>query len=102
MTRSRKRDPVPGSTAQPEGLVGWSDEGAAAYQAARREIERLQPGEAIVYHEGHLAVDAVDDATITGRAAAFLLAATERGEGVLGQRWVRPDCYQYIFWKSRR
>ena len=102
MPRSRKRDPVPGSTAQPEGFVSWSDEQTAAYQAARREIEQLQPGQAIVYHEGHLAVDAVDDAAVTGRAAAFLLAGTELGEGVLGQRWLRPDRYQYIFWKSRR
>jgi hypothetical protein len=102
MTRSRKCDPAPGSTAQPDGFVGWSDERAAGYQAARREIEQLQPGEAIVYHEGHLAVDAVDNAAVTGRAAAFLLAGTELREGVLGQRWIRPDCYQYIFWKSRR
>jgi hypothetical protein len=39
---------------------------------------------------------------VTGRAAAFLLAGTELGEGVLGQRWIRPERYQYIFWKSRR
>src|SRR6188472_1918003 len=102
MTRSRKCGPVPDSTAQPEAFVGWSDERAAAYQAARRDIEQLQPGESIVYHEGHLAVDAVDDAVVTGRAAAFLLAGTELGEGVLGQRWIRPERYQYIFWKSRR
>ena len=74
----------------------------AAYPAATREIEQLQPGQAIIYHEGYLAVDAARDATIAGRAAAFLLAGTELGQGILGQRWVRLNCYQYVFWRSRR
>jgi hypothetical protein len=102
MARSDKVQAVPAGTAQVDEWVSWSDERVAACEAARREIERLQPGQAIVYHEGYLAIDAAHDAAVAGRAAAFLLAGTERGEGVLGQRWLRPDCYQYIFWKSRR
>lgn len=102
MARSGKARAVPDSPAQVHGLVSWSDERGAAYQAARREIEQLRPGEAIVYHEGYLAIDAAYDATVAGRAAAFLEAGTELGQGVLGQRWIRSDWYQYIFWRSRR
>ena len=102
MSKSDKAGAAPNGTAEVEGVVGWADERDSAYQAARREIEQLQPGEAVVYHEGYLAIDATNDATIAGRAAAFLVAGTELGEGVLGQRWVRPECYQYIFWRSRR
>ena len=102
MARSSKARAVPSSPPQVDGLAGRSDERGAAYQAARREIEQLQPGRSIVYHEGYLAIDAAHDAAIAGRAAAFLLAGTELGEGLLGQRWVRPDWYQYIFWRSRR
>ena len=102
MSKSGKARAAPAGTAQVEGFVSWADERDAAYQAARREIEQLQPGEAVVYHEGYLAIDAAHDATIAGRAAAFLLAGTELGEGVLGQRWVRLDCYHYLFWRSRR
>jgi hypothetical protein len=102
MSRSEKSRAVSSGPAQATGFVSWADERDAAYQAARREIEQLQPGQALVYHEGYLAIDAVGDAAVTGRAAAFLLAGTELGEGVLGQRWVRSDWYQYIFWKSRQ
>jgi hypothetical protein len=102
MTRSGKTRAGSRGTAQLDTLISWSEERLASYQAARREIERLQPGQAIVYHEGYLAIDAADDPTVAGRAAAFLEAGTELGEGVLGQRWIRPDCYQYIFWRSRR
>jgi hypothetical protein len=102
MASSSKARPVPTATAQVDGLVSWSDQRVAAYQAARRDIEQLQPGEAIVYHEGYLAIDAADDAGVAGRAAAFFEAATDLGQGVLGQRWVRLDWYQYIFRRSRR
>jgi hypothetical protein len=102
MPRSTKVRAAPSGPAQVDRLVSWSDERRAAYEAARREIEQLQPGQAIVYHEGYLAIDAAHDAAAAGRAAAFLLAGTELGEGLLGQRWLRPDCYQYIFWRSRR
>jgi hypothetical protein len=102
MVRSDKARAVRTGTAQADGLISWSDQRVAAYQAARREIEQLQPGQAIVYHEGYLAIDATHDAAVAGRAGAFLEAGTELGEGVLGQRWVRSDWYQYIFWKSRR
>ena len=101
MARSGKIRAVPSSPAQVDHLLSWSDERRAAYETARRDIEQLQPGEAIVYYEGYLAIDAAHDAAVAGRAAAFLLAGTELGEGVLGQRWLRPDCYQYIFWRSR-
>ncbi len=102
MTRASKARVVPTATARVGDLVSWSDERVAACQAARREIEQLQPGQAIVYHEGYLAIDAAHDAAVAGRGAAFLEAGTELGQGVLGQRLVRPDSYQYIFWRSRR
>jgi hypothetical protein len=103
MARSGKtRTGSPGRAQVVDDPISWSEERVAAYEAARRDIERLQPGQAIVYHEGYLAIDAARDAAVAGRAAAFLEAGTELGEGVLGQRWIRPDCYQYIFWRSRR
>ncbi len=102
MARSGKSRAAPSGPPQVDRLVSWSEERRAAYEAARRDIEQLQPGEAIVYYEGYLAIDAAHDATVAGRAGAFLLAGTELGEGVLGQRWVRPDWYQYLFWRSRQ
>jgi hypothetical protein len=102
MTRSGNAGAVPNGTAQVDDLAGWTDECVAAYQAAGQAIEQLQPGQAMVYHEGYLAIDATRDAAVAGQAAAFLEAGTELGQGVLGQRWVRPGRYQYMFWKSRR
>jgi hypothetical protein len=102
MAKSSKAPAAPSGAAEVDGLVSRSEERLTAYQAAKREIDHLQPGQAIVYHEGHLAVDAARDAVIAGRAAAFLEAATELGQGVLGQRSVRADWYQYVFWRSRR
>lgn len=73
-----------------------------AYRAARQEIERLLPGQALLYHEGLLVADAARDPTIAGWAAAFRDSALERGEGVLVQRRVRHRWYQYLFRRTRR
>jgi hypothetical protein len=83
------------------GPQNWAQEHAAAYRAAWQEIKQLPPGGTILYHEGHLAVDAARHAEIAGRAAAFLEAATELAEGVLAQQRVRAEWYRYMFRKSR-
>jgi hypothetical protein len=82
------------------GTVRQTERRDAAYRAAREEIEALGPGETIQYHEGNLAADVATDHEIAGRAAAFLDAATERGEGAVAQRRIRFEWYQYMFHRS--
>jgi hypothetical protein len=72
----------------------------AAYRAAWQEIDGLEPGEAIQYHEGNLGTDITRDAEIAGRAAAYRHAATDLGKGTLAQRRIRFEWYQYIFRRS--
>jgi hypothetical protein len=81
--------------------VPWAERQAAAYRSAEQEIELLRPGEAILYHEGNLAIDVENDPTIAGRAAAFR-DATEAARGRLAQRRLGFEWYQYIFWRSHR
>jgi hypothetical protein len=73
----------------------------AAYRAAEGEIADLRPGEAIQYHEGNLAIDLAADPAIAGRAAAFRDAAAT-GEGLIAQRRLGVERYQYVFWRGRR
>ncbi len=56
----------------------------AAYRAAWEEIDGLEPGEAIQYHEGNLVADVAKDPEIAGRAAAYRHAATDTGQGHAG------------------
>jgi hypothetical protein len=72
----------------------------AAYRAAWQEIEALEPGEMIQYHEGNLGADVAHDPEIAGRAAAYRHAATDLAKGTLAQRRVRFEWYQYIFRRS--
>jgi hypothetical protein len=72
----------------------------AAYRAAWQEIEALEPGEAIQYHEGNLGADVAHDPEIAGRAAAYRHAATDLAKGTLAQRRIRCEWYQYIFRRS--
>ena len=72
----------------------------AAYRAAWEEIDGLEPGEAIQYHEGNLGADIAKDPEIAGRAAAYRHAATDQGKGTLAQRRIRFEWYQYIFRRS--
>ena len=90
--------------AAPEGspvAVSWAERYKAAHQAAEQEIADLRPGDALLYHEGNLAIDAITDATVAGRAAAFR-EATEASEGTSAQRRLGFERYQYIFWRGRR
>lgn len=79
----------------------WAEREAAAYRAAEQQIGLLRPGEAILYHEGNLAIDVGNDPEIAGRAAAFRGAA-EADRGRLAQRRLGFEWYQYIFWRSHR
>lgn len=79
--------------------AAWAEREAAAYRTAEQQIGFLPAGEAIVYHEGNLAVDIGNDPEIAGRAAAFR-AAAEAARGRLAQRRLGFECYQYIFWRS--
>jgi len=79
----------------------WAERRAAAYRSAEQEIELLRPGEAILYHEGNLAIDVENDPTVAGRAAAFR-DATEAARGRVAQRRLGFEWYQYIFWRSHR
>ncbi|MGH6917621.1 MAG: hypothetical protein ACREJ0_07940 [Geminicoccaceae bacterium] len=72
----------------------------AAYRAAWEEIDGLEPGEMIQYHEGNLGADVAHDPEIAGRAAAYRHAATDLAKGTLAQRRVRFEWYQYIFRRS--
>jgi hypothetical protein len=72
----------------------------AAYRAAWEEIDGLEPGEAIQYHEGNLGADVAKDPEIAGRAAAYRHAATDMAKGTLAQRRIRFEWYQYIFRRS--
>lgn len=79
--------------------ASWAEREAAAYRTAEQQIRLLPAGEAIVYHEGNLAIDIGNDPEIAGRAAAFR-AAAEAARGTLAQRRLGFECYQYIFWRS--
>ena len=81
--------------------AAWAERRAAAYRSAEQEIELLRPGEAILYHEGNLAIDVDNDPTVAGRAAAFR-EATEAARGRVAQRRLGFEWYQYIFWRSHR
>jgi hypothetical protein len=81
--------------------AAWAERQAAAYRGAEQEIELLRPGEAILYHEGNLAIDIGHDPAIAGRAAAFR-DATEAARGRVAQRRLGFEWYQYIFWRSHR
>jgi hypothetical protein len=79
----------------------WAERRKAARHDAAQEIALLRPGEAVVYHEGNLAVDIATDPTIAGRASAYR-DATEADEGIVAQRRLGFERYQYIFWRIRR
>jgi hypothetical protein len=78
----------------------WAERQKAARHAAEREIALLRPGEAVVYHEGNLAIDIGNDPAVAGRAAAFR-DATEAARGRVAQRRLGFEWYQYIFWRSQ-
>lgn len=81
-------------------LSSWAERRRAAYRGAEEEMALLEPGEAMLYHEGHLAIDISHDPATAGRAAAFL-DATEAKRGIIAQRRLGFDRYQYIFWRAR-
>jgi hypothetical protein len=81
--------------------ASWAERAKAAYRAAEQEIARLRPGQAILYHEGNLAIDIGNDPTIAGRAAAFR-DASEAEHGLIAQRRLGFERYQYIFWRAQR
>lgn len=100
-----KTEPAPGDTPRPSfAVAGFRDAKRrdAAYRAAWQEIDALEPGEAIQYHEGNLGADVTNDPEIAGRAAAYRHAATDLGKGTLAQRRIRFEWYQYIFQRSGR
>jgi hypothetical protein len=80
--------------------ASWAAQHEAAYRAAEHEIAVLQPGQALLYHEGHLAIDAGHDPAIAGRAAAVRDAAAA-ARGIIAQRRLGIDHYQYLFWRGR-
>jgi hypothetical protein len=100
MTARAKRN---GAAGQENGLAmaSWAARRQAAYLAAEQEIARLRPGEAIVYHEGNLVIDITDDPAIAGRAAAFR-DASEAAAGLVAQRRLGFERYQYVFWRAQR
>jgi hypothetical protein len=90
-----------GASASATGSTAASAERyEAAYRAAEQEIAALCPGEAVRYHEGSLANDLADPA-IAGRAAAFRDAALAE-RGLLAQRRLDFERYEYFFWRGRR
>ena len=96
MMAKRERASARGTTA-----ASWAERHEAAYRAAEQEIAGLRPGEAILYHEGNLVIDIANDPAVAGRAAAFR-DATEADRGVIAQRRLGFERYQYIFWRAHR
>jgi hypothetical protein len=78
----------------------WAERYQAAYRAAQQEIASLRPSEAIQYYEGNLVVDTGNDPAVAGRAAAFR-DATDADQGIIAQRRLGFERYQYIFWRAR-
>jgi hypothetical protein len=94
-----KRD----GAARPESRsasISWAERYQAAYRAAQEEIASLRPSEAVQYYEGNLVVDTGNDPAVAGRAAAFR-DATDADEGMIAQRRLGFERYQYIFWRAR-
>jgi hypothetical protein len=99
MTAMAKRAGAPGQ--ENFATATWAARHKAAYRAAEQEIARLQPGEAILYHEGNLVIDVTTDPAIAGRAAAFR-DASEAEQGLIAQRRLGFERYQYFFWRAQR
>lgn len=98
-----KTQSAPGDTLRPPfvpATVRQTERRDAAYRDAWREIEALEPGEVIQYHEGNLGADVANDPEIAGRATAYRHAATDLAKGTLAQRRIRFEWYQYIFRRS--
>jgi hypothetical protein len=95
-----KRNGASMQAAHPK-MALWAERQTAARHAAEQEIALLRPGEAVVYHEGNLAVDIAKDPMVAGRAAAYR-DATETDEGITAQRRLGFERYEYIFWRHRR
>jgi hypothetical protein len=81
--------------------ASWAEMRDAAYRAAEEEIAGVRAGEALLYHEDNLVIDVGTSAAVAGRAAAFRDAA-EDGRGVIAQRRLAFEHYEYIFWRSHR
>lgn len=100
-----KTEPAPGETPPAPFIaerIRHAERRDAAYRAAWDEIDGLEPGETIQYHEGNLGADVAHDPEIEGRAAAYRHAATDLAKGTLAQRRIRFEWYQYIFRRSGR
>ena len=98
-----KTELVSGETPRPSFAVAglrYEERRDAAYRAAWEEIDGLEPGEAVQYHEGNLGADVARNPEIAGRAAAYRHAATDLAKGTLAQRRIRFEWYQYIFRRS--
>jgi hypothetical protein len=98
-----KTEPAPAEAPRPPFAamrLRQAERRDAAYRAAWDEIDGLEPGEAIQYHEGNLGADVANDPEIAGRAAAYRHAATDLDKGTLAQRRIRFEWYQYIFRRS--
>jgi hypothetical protein len=81
--------------------ASWGERHKAAYRAAEAEIAHLGPGEAVLYHEGNLVIDVTHDPAVAGRAAAFR-DASEAAHGLIAQRRLGFERYQYFFWRAQR
>jgi hypothetical protein len=98
-----KTESAPGDTGRPlfvRPRIRPSERRDAAYRDAWQEIEALEPGEVIQYHEGNLGTEVANDPVVAGRAAAYRHAATDLAKGTLAQRRIRFEWYQYIFRRS--
>lgn len=78
-------------------LKPWDRQVAAAQARTQLEIELIEPGALVPYHEGHLAFDQAKNPEVAGIAVAFYQAATDQGLGVLVQRRIDRERCQYLF-----
>ena len=94
-TTERERQITPGSREfDPEA---WDQRVTDACARTLLEIELIEPGASVLYHEGHLAVDMEKDPDVAGIAVAFRMAAFDLGRGFLVQKRLDDERCQYFF-----
>lgn len=101
MAQVLKDTPAQAATLEQADTETWDSRVAAACARTLLQIEVVEPGATLLYHEGHLAFDMAKDPDVAGIAAAFHMAAVDRGQGFLVQKRISEEECQYLFCRAR-